>query len=622
MDRNTVVGFLLIFALLLVWTQLTGPTQADILEQQRVQDSLAKAEAGPAIQGANTNQLTSPSLTDTSSAGRAVVNAQYGVFAPNPAAAATTTTHVLENEVLKLTFSSRGGRITSAELKQYNKISAGEADEVVTAPVVLLKDAANEWSLSLPATGAAGGMMNTSQLPAEVQQEGNTITFRMPATTGGALVQRYTLGDDYRISYEVFADNLSGAIGSTATAELRWINLLDKVEKNVAYEQQYSMQYWREVDEKVDYVSASGDDAETAGGATLWVSHAQQFFNTSLVATANPLTDVVMKSSELPDESENLKRLETTATIALGSANQPASYTLFVGPNKFEALRETAEDLEDIIPFGWSLFGTINRWVVRPVFSFLSSVIGSAGIVILVLTLIIKLALYPLTYKMLYSQAKMSALKPRLAKMKDKFKDDAQAQQMETMKLYREYGVNPAGGCLPMLLQMPIWFALYRFFPASIEFRQESFLWATDLSSYDEWIHFGFNLWPLGDHLSLFTLLWVVTTLAYTYYNSQAMDMGQLANNPALKYMQYLMPVMFLFFFNNFASGLTVYLVFSNLVNIAQTLITKNVIINHEKIELELNKAKEKPKKTSGFGARLENALKEQQRIAAERSKK
>jgi YidC/Oxa1 family membrane protein insertase len=280
-------------------------------------------------------------------------------------------------------------------------------------------------------------------------------------------------------------------------------------------------------------------------------------------------------------------------------------------------LREAGPDLEDIIPFGWSIFGTVNRWVIRPIFSFLSSFIGSAGIVILVLTFLVKLALYPLTYKMLYSQNKMAALKPRIEKMKEKYKDDAQQVQMETMKLYREFGVNPLGGCLPMVLQMPIWFALYRFFPASIEFRQASFLWATDLSSYDVIARLPFEIPFIGAHLSLFTILWAVTTLIYTYYNTKHMDFG---SNPAMKYLQYIMPVMFLGFFNSFAAGLTCYLLFSNLFNITQTVVTKNYIINQDKIHEELEAYKKKPKKKkSGFQERLEAAMKEQQRVQAER---
>jgi YidC/Oxa1 family membrane protein insertase len=216
----------------------------------------------------------------------------------------------------------------------------------------------------------------------------------------------------------------------------------------------------------------------------------------------------------------------------------------------------------------------------------------------------------------------MGALKPVLAKLKDKYKDDAQKVQMETMKIYREYGVNPAGGCFPMVLQMPIWFALYRFFPASIEFRQASFLWANDLSSYDVFFRLPFEIPFLGDHLSLFTFLWAISMLVYTYYNSKMMDMGQMSAMPMMKYMQYLMPLMFVFFFNSYASGLTCYLLFSNLLNIAQTLVTKNYLINNDKILEELDANKKKPKKTGGFQDRLQKALQEQQRVAADRAKK
>lgn len=620
MDRNTVIGFLLIFGLLIVWQQLVGPNQAEVLEQQRVQDSIAAAQPGPDIQGQDTTATLPIYAPDTSVAARSAAAGRYGVFAPRPDLAPSM--RVLENELVKLTFSSQGGRLVAAEMKQYEKMSQGATEEdIVRAPVVLMNDERNEWNYRLPATGAAGGFVNTAELPFEVQQSGNTITFSLPASGGGALTQRYTLGEGYTLDYAVAADGLQAAIGATPTLELHWVNYLDKVEKNVAYEQQNSLIYWKEVEEKVDYVAASGEDAETAEAPVAWVSHTQQFFNTSLIAEATPMQDVRMGSLELEEEAEDLKRLTTDAKLAYGSASAPALYKLYIGPNEFDRLRATAVDLGDIVPFGWSLFGTVNRWIIRPLFNFLGTFIGQAGLLILALTFIVKLALYPLMYKMLRSQAKMRALKPRLAKMKNKHKDDQQAQQMEQMKLYREYGVNPAGGCLPMVFQMPILFALYRFFPASIEFRQESFLWANDLSSYDEWINFGTTIPLLGDHLSLFTVLWVVTTVAYTYYNSQAMDMGQMANNPAFKYVQYLMPIMFLFFFNSFASGLTVYLVFANLFNITQTLVTKNLIIDDAKIEAELTAAKAKPKKKGGFASKLEQALKEQQRVAAQQKR-
>jgi YidC/Oxa1 family membrane protein insertase len=294
--------------------------------------------------------------------------------------------------------------------------------------------------------------------------------------------------------------------------------------------------------------------------------------------------------------------------------------TLYVGPNKFERLRAFGNDVQDIVPFGWSIFGTINRWVIRPLFGFLSNFFGSKGLVILVLTLLVKLALFPLTYRMIYSQSKMSALKPEMEKVRAKHKEDQQQAQVETMKLYREFGVNPLGSCLPLILQMPIWFALYRFFPASIEFRQEGFWWANDLSSYDEFIQLGFTI-PLGigSHISLFTVLWAVTTLIYTYYNSRHMDMNA---NPAMKYMQYLMPLFFLGFFNSYASGLTAYLLFSNLTNIFQTLVTKNYIIDQDKIKREMDEYRKKPKKKSNFRKRLEDAMEEQRKIQDQQKKK
>ncbi len=614
MDRNTIVGFLLIFGVMLLWTQLSAPTAEQIAEQ-RYQDSIANVVTTPGAVAAAPTPATY--VPDTSAQGVALANSTFGAFAPS--ANTLAKEYTLENDLIKLTFSSLGARITKAELKTYDKLALGEDKEEIRSKVLLLEDPGNEWSYKLPATGAAGGFVNTNSLPFEVQQAGNALTFTAPAQGGGYFQQRYTLGEDYTIDYAVTTSGLSAATGAIEALELKWVNYLDKIEKNVQYEQQNALTYWKELDENPDYVSASGEDTEISDGRVAWVSNTNQFFNTSLVASDVPFATATMKSAVEAEDAPNLKRLETTLSIPMNANAGTANYKLYVGPNEFERLQEVGSSLEDIIPFGWSLFGTVNRWIIRPIFSFLSSFIGQAGLIILTLTVLIKLALYPLTYKMLHSQAKMQALKPRMAKLKDKFKDDAQAQQMETMKVYREYGVNPAGGCMPMVLQMPIWFALYRFFPASIEFRQKSFLWATDLSSYDVFAQLPFEIPFYGDHVSMFTLLWVVTTIIYTYYNSKMMDMGQMASNPALKYMQYGMPVMFLFFFNSFAAGLTVYLVFSNVFNIAQTLITKNFIINHEKIEAGLVKKKAQPKKKTGFGARLEEALKQQQAAAAKK---
>ena len=403
---------------------------------------------------------------------------------------------------------------------------------------------------------------------------------------------------------------------------MNWITYLDKLEKNTGYERIYSSVYFKPADDDVSYCSCSTDDEDDIDNERIqWVSHSNQFFNTAVMAKeGNSFKSALVGTEVLPEEGEDLKKLNTQIQVPI--ENGGFAMTMYVGPNEFDRLRAIGADFEDVIPFGSSIFGTINRWVIRPLFNFLSQFIGSKGLVILLLTFLIKMVLYPLTYKMVYSQQKQAVLKPRMAKLKEKFKDDQQAMQMETMKMYREYGVNPVGACLPMMAQMPIWIALFRFFPAAIEFRQAPFLWATDLSSYDAFYNLPFEIPFYGSHVSLLTIIWAGTTVLYTIYNSRQMDMSAMGGGQQaqmMMYMQYAMPVMFLFFFNNYASGLTTYMLFSNLMNVGQMVGTKEFIIDKKKIEDELVAYQKKPKKKSGFGSRLEAAMKEQQKVLAEK---
>jgi YidC/Oxa1 family membrane protein insertase len=398
---------------------------------------------------------------------------------------------------------------------------------------------------------------------------------------------------------------------------------MDKIEKNSQYEANYSTLYFKPMEDDTDYCSCTSSDTEEVEDQKLkWVAGSQQFFTSALIADNGFAPGAVLATETYPDVDEaiNLKKVSATLNIPVGgSGSEMVGMQLYVGPNEFDRLRAIGHELSDVISFGQSIFGAINRWVIRPMFDFLSRYIGNMGIAILVLTLIVKLLVFPLTYKMLVSNVKMQVLKPELEKMKAKHKDDAQAQQVQQMKMYQEYGASPLGGCLPMVLQMPIWFALYRFFPASIAFRQENFLWANDLSTYDvltkipEWIPF------MQGHLSAFAILWAITTVIYAYYNSRHMDYSA---QPMMKYFQYIMPVLFLGFFNSFASGLTAYLFFSNTFNIFQTIITKNFLIDEDKLRAKMEKNKAKPKKTTGFSARLQNALKEQQKQQGKKEKK
>ncbi len=628
MDRNTTIGIVLIFFLLYLWAKMNAPTEAEMMEMQRLRDSITLAESGLRDSLA---RITSPPVTSVPEGNDTLgqdfkqnlqLERDFGVFAP--VASGVEELVSLENEVLKVTVSTRGGRITRALVKPYKKLIENEEKEDVYLDLLLLEDPKNKFEYLLPVSTAPGGFIKSGDLYFVPNLSGNQLTLTATLGSGRSLKQIYTLGASYGMDYQLTMEGLDRVLNpNDRKIKLNWVNYLDKIEKNTQYERIYSTVYYKEMGEDPNYCSQSGDDREVLNESPVkWISHSNQFFSSTLVAD-NPFTAAVVETQMLDESLDDLKVLTSSIDIPYqGLQTEEIKMHWYIGPNEFELLQSYGDDMEDIVPFGWSVFGTINRWVIRPIFSFLSNYIGSKGIVILLLTLIVKSLVFPLTYKMLYSQSKMGALKPQMEKVREKHKDDQQKVQMETMKMYREYGVNPAGGCFPMILQMPIWFALYRFFPASIEFRQASFLWANDLSSYDVFLRLPFHIPFLGEHLSLFTFLWAASMIVYTYYNSQMMDMSSLNAMPAMKYMQYIMPLMFIFFFNSYASGLTCYLLFSNLLNIGQTLVTKNYLINNDKILEELDANRKKPKKKGGFQERLEKAMQEQQRIAAERTKK
>lgn len=611
MDRNNIIGISLIFVILIGWYFWMGKQREQYLKSlPPTPDTLVTS---PTI-----DTFTAPiNLNPEDSASRLIAEKQFGDWASS--AIGTTQLSTLENEVFKVTFSNQGGRITQVELKNYDKEYMVNKKDRAKTKVLLLEDSKNQYTYQIPGSNS---IIQTSDLFFQSQVNDRDITFQALSARGEKITLKYSLGaNNYLIKHELRLDGFARAANENIL--LRWDNYMDKLEINENFEKYYSTMYFKSADEDPDYCSCRANDQKSFENNPLkWVSSSNQFFNTSIIAEqpfkGGELATVMMEATA-PDLKQTSARLILNPISQQGGLSVPM--TMYVGPNDFNNLRALGVNLEDIIPFGRSLFGTINRWIIRPLFDFLASFIGSKGIVILILTLIVKLLLYPFSYKTLASQAKMSALKPQMAVIREKYKDDQQTQQMETMKLYREFGVNPLGGCLPTLLQMPIWFALYRFFPASIEFRQASFLWAHDLSSFDVFFRLPFELpFGIGSHISLLTLLWTASTLAYTYYNSKMMDMS--AVNPAFQWMQYLMPVMFMVYFNSYASGLTLYLLFSNLLNIAQTVGSQKFLFDTDKILLKLEENKKKPKKKGGFQERLEAALKEQQRIQQERQKK
>jgi YidC/Oxa1 family membrane protein insertase len=626
MDRNTIIGMLLLVLLFFLYVKINAPSPEEIEEQKRIQDSIRQVELeqkrldsleqlGVADSARNLSykgKSEKKKAASESSPDDSLLNeklrAEFGNYANH--LSGTEEELTLENEHLLVTLTNKGARIKSVLLKKYDKIILNKEHKELKLPLYLLEDSKNRFNFSFSENGRTIG---TENLYFQSSKKSDGIEFSIPTNSGEDFTINYALGEkDYLLDIGISSPY------SEKELRLEWLNYLDRIEYNTSYEKMYSTIYYKESDEDTDHCSCTGEDKEVIEDRPLkWVSHANQFFNSTLIAEES-FNEATLEVLPMEEEAEDMKLAKSFINFKTNGSGD-FDMQMYVGPNEFSRLRAIGLEMENIIPFGTSIFGTINRWVIRPVFDFLTGLIGIKGLAIVLLTFLIKLILFPLTFKMLKSQSKMAALKPVLEKLKTKYKDDQQKQQMETMKTYREYGVSPLGGCMPMLLQMPIWFALYRFFPASITFRQASFLWARDLSSYDVIAWLPFEIPFSGDHVSLFTILWAISLIVYTYYNSRYMDFSA---QPAMKYMQYLMPLMFLFYFNNFASGLSCYLFFSNLMNITQNLVTKNYIIDQEKIKSELMKNKDKPKKKGGFQARLEKALKEQQRIAEQNKKK
>lgn len=602
----------------MVWFYVTAPSKEEIARQQFIQDSIAQLQTvDPAAQ---TEVATIPKVNNSLENDSLIVAQNQGTFgAFSESSVGRSQNYTLENDKISISINSKGASINGINIKEYKKIVDDENRVEVKKDLFILEDKKNKSEYILPLRGV--GNISTDDLYFIGSKSGNTITFKATAAGGKSIEQIYTVTPgSYEIDYQLKLNGISSLLEpGTDKIQMRHVNYLDKIEKNYTFEKYYSTIYYRENGEDSDYCSCRADDENEIENSIDWFSYSHQFFNTTYIAKEQGFTNAKFETVMLEDKDEDLKLLKSSVSIPIANTNnERLSYGIYAGPNHFETLNAYQNGMDEIIPFGRSLFGSINRWVIRPAFNWLSQYIGSKGIVIIVLIFILKMLLYPLMYKMLYSQAKMGALKPELAELKAKHKDDPQKAQMATMSVYREYGVSPLGGCMPMVVQMPIWYALFRFFPASLTFRQESFLWASDLSSYDSIFNLPFTIPAFGAHVSLFTILWAISTIAYTYYNSKHLDMSA---NPAMKYVQYFMPLMFLFFFNNYASGLTCYMFFSNLINVSQMIITKNFVFNEDKIREELFAKKEQlkknPKKKGGFQTRLEEAMKQQQAVAA-----
>lgn len=443
-------------------------------------------------------------------------------------------------------------------------------------------------------------------------EESFDVSYAYTSESGTVIEQVYSFkAEGYTFGYQLSIDGVSKEFASS-DFEWNWKGVMRRLEKSTENSEQMCTVNYYDVNGDFDDVGA-GNESESIETDLKWFSLKQRFFNIGLISE-DKFTKAKFQTELLKDDPTAIKDVEATVTIPVSGEVYKGEFTYFFGPNDMDIVKEVTEGYDKNVYLGWPIFSFINKWVVIPIFNFLEGFTHNYGLIILILVIIIKLLLFPIAYKSYVSMAKMKVLKPELDLIKEKLGGDQQKFQLESMALYRQVGVNPLSGCIPVVLQMPILLALFRFFPSAIHLRHESFLWATDLSTYDDVISWGFNLWPLGDHLSIFTVLMTVSQIVYTYYNNQ---INVQANNQ-MKYIGYIMPVMFLFILNNFSSGLTYYYFISNLITIAQQLLATRFIDKDKlKIAMEENRKKkattEKSGKKSGFQQRLEEAMKAQQ---------
>ena len=416
----------------------------------------------------------------------------------------------------------------------------------------------------------------------------------------------------YLFSVQIKTEGMQSLLNSATPPQLDWKTTAFRNSRSIDYENRYTEFTFGYEDDRVDYLSLSGEDQETREDLR-WISYRQHFFSAILIPEkpiqSADLTSVNL-ASEASLEEKFTKRFSTLYALDLSGGNLDTALQFYYGPTDYKTLQNLEGDLETSIPMGWGIFGWINRVIFLPLFEFLSSFL-SYGIAIIVMTLIVRLVMSPVTYKSYVSQIKMKMLRPDIEVLNEKYKDDAVKRQQETMSLYTRAGANPMSGCIPALLQLPVFYALFSFFPVAFVLRAKSFLWADDLSSYDSVLDLGFTIPFYGDHVSLFPILASVAIFFYTRMTTGQQPMPQQPGMPNMKIIIYLMPVMMLFFFNNYASGLSLYYFVSNLLTIILMLVIKNYIIDDQKIHAIIEEYKKKPKKTSGFSARLQKAMEE-----------
>ncbi|MBK78488.1 MAG: membrane protein insertase YidC [Flavobacteriaceae bacterium] len=519
----------------------------------------------------------------------------------------------IENQKIEIEISTKGANISKLRLKEF--------DDYKKTPLFLINE--DNTDLNLQINLSDGRILNTSEMyfiPKKENRDDNQVLILKSQISENKFISFvYSLKkDSYFVDFKIETQGISNILSTKNPPKVIWKSDVFRNSKSIDYENRYTELTYGYDGDKVDYLSLSGDDEELVEEVR-WVSYRQHFFS-SIIVPETPFDKILMKSNDLAVEKslkeKYTKSFESEFYIENTRGDLDSSFKFYFGPSDYQTLKDLDGDLEGSIPLGWGIFGWINRFVFLPLFGFLSSFLPH-GISIIIMTIIVRLAMSPVTYKSYVSQIKMKVLRPEVEEIAAKYKNDAVKKQQETMSLYTRAGANPLSGCVPALIQLPVFYALFTFFPVAFVLRQKSFLWAEDLSSYDSIYDLPFNIPFYGDHISLFPILASIAIFFYTKMTTGQQPMPQQPGMPNMKVIMYLMPLMMLFFFNNYSSGLSLYYFVSNLLTIILMLVIKNYIIDNEKILQKIEENKNKPRKPGGFAARLQKAMEE-----AEKQKK
>ena len=608
-DLNTIIGFLLIGAILLFMLWQNQPTPEELEAQKLAKEKSEQIENDKkSADVINQRDITLEKASDQ--IGIAKVNDSTGItklqnilgsFAySGTLPSATDATTVIENEVLKLTISNKGGFIVEAQLKNQTIYDG--------TPVYLIKDGNSTLNLQF---SSENRLLNSQDLyfePTLINNGDTTVlSMKLKTSDNNFIEYRYELlPNDYMLGFSIKSQGLENVINTSQPMFLDWNFIGYRQAKSISYENRYSrLTYEYENGDKHDKLSPASDDNELEKGVT-WINFRQHFFS-SMLLTDTAFKEVALSSVDLvkDEEVDTLFTKKYGARMLLTPKAGGISYTMnmYYGPTDYEIFKSYDRNLDEAMPLGWGIFGFLNKYFIIPLFGFLSGFLP-AGIAIIMLTVLIKLALSPVQYKQYLSQAKLKVLKPELDEIKEKFKGNKMKIQQETMKLQTVAGASPLKGCLPALLQIPVFYALFTFFPTAFDLRQKSFLWADDLSSFDVIAELPFYIPFYGDHVSLFPILASIAIFIYMMMTT-GQSMQQQEGMPNMKFIMYLSPLMMLVFFNNYASGLSLYYFVSNMITIGIMLVIKNFIIDDDKIHANIQENKKKPKKQNKFQKKM-----------------